>query len=125
MNVVLNEHALRRAESILQDSVSVHLGLIDAAAEEALPLVLQVEWVEFVAKILCTHLLHYRLQLGVLEAVMQFHMIDHHSRVDFSRVFRRLWRVILEIGDLIVMAERSQYFQEFAILNVDLRELPG
>ena len=84
---------------------------------------MQVERVKIVAQILLTHLNKDRLDLTTLKRAMDIDAVTVHSSVDFSRVFCRLWRVVFQEGNLVVMAEGSKLFKEVYILDVDRAKL--
>ena len=115
--------SLGLVKGVLQDSVSVKFWFLNATTEEALPFLMQVKGVEIVAQILLAHLLEDCLDLAAFELVVDFDAVTDHSRVNFSRVFGRLWRVVFKVGNLVIMAESSKFFQEAYILDVDLAKL--
>lgn len=115
--------SLGLVKGVLQDSVSVKFWFLNATTEEALPFLMQVKGVKIVAQIFLAHLLEDCLDLAAFELVVDFDAVADHSRVNFSRVFGRLWRVVFKVGNLVIMAESSKFFQEAYILDVDLAKL--
>ena len=48
---------------------------------------------------------------------MNIDPIEHHTRVNFGSISCRLWRVVLQKWDLIVVAEHTELAEESRVLN--------
>lgn len=92
----------------------------ETRSEEPHPLVLDLERVESGIDICSRHLCQNLHQFGLLEPGRHLLIIGHQAVVNLRCVFACLRNVVLQEGNLVVMAELSQFALEIRIIHVDL-----
>ena len=121
--LVHDEFNLAGAYRVFEDAVRVEIRFKEASSEKALPFLAHIEWVKGVAQILFTQPFENYFELTTFERLVYVNIILGHAKVNFGSVSGGLWRVVLQVRDLIVMAKYSQLLLEAEILNVDPLEL--
>ena len=110
---------LLRREAILQHSISVKFRPLEPASEESHPLHLQLERIKVLIELLGRDVLQEVLELGALEGMVEVMAVSENATIDLGGVLTGLRSIIFKEGDLIEVAEHSQFAQEGRILNVD------
>ena len=115
-DVVGDVFALVPREGVLKDTICVKLWLLHTSTEEPQPLFTQLERVKLVAQVILRHILQKVLKPCAFEVTMDIDPIENHTRVNLGCISCRLWRVVFQKWDLIVVAEHTELAEESRIL---------
>lgn len=118
--LVHNEHLQRFIKVILKSAISVHQNSSETASKELHPLFLHLVWVKLIVYILLWDA--FQVPSHLFESVIGFLTILQESVIDFGCVSARLWDVILQERNLIMMAEFLEHVFESFLIDVSLSE---